>query len=219
MSNFGYGQLTPWDTASDYSVIEFIVKQILGRAATVKLVQVKRVTPNDDAAKAGMVDVLPLVKQVDGNGNATSHGTVYSLLYLRPQAGGNAVVIDPVVDDIGLALVCDRDISGVRASGGKESTPGSFRKFDLADGIYIGGVLMGAPTQKIAFTDDGITLSDKNGNKIEMKPGGIAFTATTLTCNGNIIAGFGGLDQVGLQTHVHTSGAAGSPTSAPTAGS
>lgn len=213
---FGQGQQTPYDNASDLNLMAFVFTRLLARTATVKVVKVMSVTAGADGLP-GTVDVKPLVMQIDGQGNASAHGTVHNLPYLRLQAGVNAVVLEPVVGDIGLCVVCDRDISSVKTNKA-ESPPGSFRRFDVADGIYIGGVLNGAPTQFVKFTDDGMLLQDKNGNKIEMKSGSVAITAMSLTCTGSIIAGFGGGDQVGLQTHLHTSGSAGNPTTQPTPG-
>lgn len=220
MSNtYGYGQAQPWDSADDYNAMVFVISQLLARASTMKLVKVQNVTPNADPIKAGTVDVIPLVDQVDGNGNTTPHGTIYGLLYVRIQGGTNAVIVEPKAGDVGLCIVADRDTSAVRASGGGQSAPGSFRQFDLADGVYLGGLFGPAPTQSVQFTDDGIKLSDKNGNVFEMKAGGIDVTTVAFRCNGSIIAGFGTGDQVSVQTHLHTSGGSGSPTSPPTPGS
>jgi hypothetical protein len=134
------------------------------------------------------VDVLPLVSQVDGNGNATPHGTVTGLPWSRVQGGKNAIICDPQVGDIGYVVACDRDISGVVRSG-KQSTPGSSREFDVADGIYAGGCLNVAPNQYLVFTTSGVRLVDSFGNSIAMTATGM----TLADCNANQIvmeAGF-----------------------------
>jgi hypothetical protein len=79
----------------------------------------------------------------------------------------------------------------------------------LADGVYLGGILGPVPTQSLAFTPTGVTITDKNGNKIDMKAGSIDITTTSLRVNGSVIAGFGTGDQVGLQTHTHSGVATG----------
>jgi len=66
--------------------------------------------------------------------------------------------LDPKVGDIGIALFADRDISTVTATK-KQATPGSRRKFDMADGLYIGGVLNGVPVQWIEFSEAGINIT------------------------------------------------------------
>jgi hypothetical protein len=74
------------------------------------------------------------------------------------------VIIDPKVGDIGLCIFADRDISSVKANvaalrGGKGSvTPGSGRRFDMADGLYVGGLLNGVPTQYVQFSASGINI-------------------------------------------------------------
>lgn len=216
MQEFGQGQQTLYDTGSDLNMLVFIFNRLIARTVTMKVVKVMSVTAGSGDLP-GTVSVKPLVMQVDGQGNASAHGTVFGLPYLRLQAGANAVILEPVVGDIGLCIVADRDISTVKANKA-ESPPGSFRKFDLADGIYIGGILNPAPDQFVKFTSTGMLLQDKNGNKIEFKSGSIDVTTTAFRVNGSIIAGFGTGDQVGLQTHLHTSASAGNPTSTPTAG-
>ena len=63
--------------------------------------------------------------------------------------------------------------------------PGSFRRFDLADGIYLGGILgfNGNPTQYVQFNNQGMTLADLNGNKVVMNNLGITLQSAT----GNVI--------------------------------
>jgi hypothetical protein len=73
------------------------------------------------------------------------------------------------------------------------------------------------------MSSTGITLTDKNGHKIDMTSSGIVCTAPQLTNTGGITAGQGGSDQVTLQLHTHTQGAdshgdTNVPTNAPTAG-
>lgn len=188
-SGAGYpGQAGLNNFTSDYNKTVFLVMQALGNVRTILLVKVVAVTPGEDGA-AGTVDVHPLVNQVDGVMNATPHGTVFGIPYIRLQGGKNAIIMDPVVDDIGLMAVCDRDISKVKATKA-EANPGSRRRFSLADGIYLGGLLSTQPEQFVRFTEDAITLTDKTGNVIEMKPEGIVITpsgATPVKVVGNLV--------------------------------
>src|SRR5262249_24754419 len=149
-------------------VTAFIVQQMLALARTAIPVKIVDATNTGGLSPVGFVDVMPLVNQVDGVGNQTPHGTVFGLPYLRLQGGSNAVIMDPQVGDIGIAVVADRDISAVKSSKG-QANPGSRRRFSLADGIYIGGILNGTPKQYITFTSAGVKMADGNGNIIEMK--------------------------------------------------
>ena len=158
---------TASDVSSDYSTLEFIVQSILGRAATAKLVVVKACTNNGGVAKWGTVDVVPLVNQVAGDGTQVPHSTIYRLPYHRLQGGPSAVILDPVAGDIGLAVICDRDSSAVRADpikaasnadGTAGTPPGSARQYDVADGMYFGGFLNAVPTTYLQFLADGSIL-------------------------------------------------------------
>ncbi len=174
--NFGYGQQNPNDSSSDFNVISFIVRQMIARLDTMKLVQVKAVHGGAGAIdKAGTVDVLPLVKQIDGNGNTRPHGIVNGIPWSRIQGGKNAVICDPEVDDIGYVVASDRDISTVK-SALKQSNPGSYRRYNIADGVYVGGCLNVAPEQYLVFTADGVRLVDKSGNSVAMSSTGIVIT-------------------------------------------
>lgn len=141
----------------DTSTQAFLIWQILRAISGAKLVKVKAVTNVGDVSPVGFVDVQPLVNQLDGWNNATPHGTVYHLPYFRLQGGTNAVIIDPQVGDIGVAVVEDRDISSVKANAA-QANPGSKRIFDIADGLYLGGFLNGTPTQYVRFSAEGVAV-------------------------------------------------------------
>lgn len=144
--------------ASDKNALDFIVRMILGELATATLVKVVAVYPSDDSlVTAGTVDVQPLVNMLDGSGNAIPHAQLHKLPFFRLQGGTNAVQIDPKAGDIGLAVFASRDISSVVANKG-QANPGSFRQFDMADGLYLGGFLNGAPTQYLRFFSGGVQL-------------------------------------------------------------
>jgi hypothetical protein len=178
-----YGQLEPNDYQSEFNKVAFLVRQMIALLDTMKLVQVQAVHGGGGAiASAGTVDVLPLVSQLDGQGNVTQQNTAYGIPWWRLQGGNGAVVCDPQVNDIGYVIVSDRDITNVVATQAA-APPGSFRKYNFADGIYVGGCLNGPPTQYLSFTAQGLTLADLNGNKVAMAATGITIT----DANGNQI--------------------------------
>ena len=96
----------------DYNQLIFVVQSLLSGVNVATLVKVMGVTPGVGGA-AGTVDVLPLVNQVTGNGLGVQHTTVYGLPFFRLQGGASAVVCDPAVGDLGIALFCDRDTSPI----------------------------------------------------------------------------------------------------------
>ena len=121
------------------------------------LVQITAVTNSGGVSPVGFVAVHPLVNQIDGNNVGTPHGIIHNLPYVRIQGGTDAVILDPKIGDIGIAIFADRDISTVKATKA-QANPGSRRQNDWADGLYLGGVLNGAPTQYVAFAGGGITV-------------------------------------------------------------
>ena len=103
---FGYGHQQPSDAAHPLNARDFHIRQIIARMNTMKLVQVTAVHGGGLAA-AGTVDVLPLVSQIDGNGNVTPHGIVSGIPWSRVQGGLNAIICDPQKDDIGYVVASD----------------------------------------------------------------------------------------------------------------
>ena len=111
-SNQGYtGQQQLNSGASDYNAKTFMVWSILAEVRTMTLVKIVGVTNDGGISPVGFVDILPLVNQTDGAGNAEAHGVIYNCPYFRLQGGTNAIIIDPSVGDIGWAGFADRDIS------------------------------------------------------------------------------------------------------------
>ncbi len=167
------------------SEFEMLVMHMMGKAYTVTLVMVEAVEAGADGP-VGFVDVKPMVHMLDGAGNIHELGTQYHVPYFRLQGGSNAVIIDPQVGDIGICAFASRDISAVKRNK-KASAPSSRRQFDCSDGLYIGGVLNGAPSQFIHFMSNGIKVFSPQ--KITLDGGSIEILskgAVTTTAAGAI---------------------------------
>lgn len=146
------------------NALTFMMRQMMAGNAHVAMVLVKAVTASQTAGAPPTVDVQPMVAQVDQTGTATPHGIIRNVPVSRLQAGATAIVIDPQVGDIGVAVCADRDISSAIANQAP-SNPGSFRRFDWADAIYLFGIASTAPTMcSIAVNASGVTISGDNGN-------------------------------------------------------
>lgn len=155
---FGYaGQARAAEGGDEYGALMFVIGQALARLSTATLVRVVSVTNNGGLSPVGFVDVQPLVNQLDGAGNAVPHAVLHQLPYFRLQGGTDAVILDPKVDDIGMAAFGSRDLSAVKASK-QQANPGSWRTHDMADGLYFGGLLNGTPVQYVQFTAGGINV-------------------------------------------------------------
>ena len=171
----GYAQ--PNSHSSDLNAIAFVFQMLMGKVRTAMMVKVVSVTNAGGLEPVGYVDVQPMVNQTDGAMNAVPHGVVPGLPYFRLQGGANAVIMDPEVGDTGVAVFADRDISTVKATKAT-ANPGSKRRFDMADGLYIGGFLNGAPTQVIQFTNAGINITS---------PTAVNVTAPAIVLTGAIV--------------------------------
>lgn len=181
-SGQGYpGQQGINDSASDYNQHARQIMQMLAYVRTAVLVRISAVeVPNDGIAPVGNVDAVPLVNQMDGGGNCFPHGTIFSLPYFRCQGGVNAVILDPKVGDVGVAVICDRDISSAKANKGT-ANPGSRRRHSLADGLYIGGFLNGKPTCRVHIKDESISMTPDDGmTSMTLTPGKIKLVAAEI---------------------------------------
>ncbi|MDE3023120.1 MAG: oxidoreductase [Pseudomonadota bacterium] len=184
------------DNNSEFNSYSFLVEQILNRANTATLVKVVSVTNSGGVSPVGFVDIQPLVNLLDGYGNAVPHGVVHHVPYHRLQGGANAIILDPQVGDIGIAIFADRDISSVK-NNLSQSNPGSLRRFDMADAMYMGGFLNGTPSQYIEFSASGIKVNSPT--KITCIAPNIEFDANTafainsptITLNGAVTQGAG----------------------------
>ncbi len=178
------------DTTSDERIYNALIQSILSRKFHSQPVRIEAVKIEPGVSKIGYVDLQPLIQQVDGNGNAEPHARIYNVPYMRIQGGANAIILDPEVGDIGIALFCDRDISKLKASGA-EALPGSGRRNNLADAVYLSSIMAGAPTQYVRFSASGIEVVSPV--KVTIQAPEVAILGSALTHNGVNVG----------STHVH----------------
>ena len=191
---------------SDFNAISFIIQQAIRE-------QVNTCIVCKVVARLGAyVDVLPLVTQISGKGEAVQPTTLYKLPYMRYHAGIAAVILDPVPGDIGLACFASKDCSTVKTGTSEPQQPGSFRGNTMANGFYIGGFLNKAPSTFIELK--------QSGEIVVTAPGGLTINAN-ITTNGNIsvngsetLTGDCVASGISLVNHIHT-GDSGGTTSPP----
>ena len=152
MSNVGQSNI--FSDASEYNTLAFVIARATEKMQTVSIVQVKAVNTG-----ALTVDVQVLANIVTGSNQSIPHAVMSGRPYFRNQGGGNAIILDPVVGDIGVMVFASRDSSAVIAAKGL-ANPGSQRRFSWSDGVYFGGILNAAPTQYMQFlaSDGGVTV-------------------------------------------------------------
>ena len=141
---------------------EAIVRSLMGKNHTLMLGEVMAITQEaSSTAAVGFLSVRPMVFMVDGSNNNYARATINNVPFFRLQAGGNAVILNPKVGDIGLIAYCERDISMVKRNK-KQAAPNSRRQFNINDAVYLGGMLNSAPTQYVQFTDNKIIVKATN---------------------------------------------------------
>lgn len=157
----------------------------------------------------GTVDVQPMVHQQDSDGNATAHGTIYGVPYLRVQGGACALIIDPVAGDIGYIIISGRDQTNAVANR-EPSAPGSFRRHSMSDCVYVGAFLGDEPDHYVKVTTSGVSVvttgtatvqASSMEIKCDLKVDG------TITATGDVKAG-----SISVEQHVHGGVQSGSST-------
>lgn len=152
-----------------------------------------------------VVDVLPLVADVRSEDQTIIPGSeVFNIPVWRLQRGNSAIIMNPVVGDIGMIAIADTDTTVARSSR-KESVPGSGRRHSLSDAIYLGGLLNAIPNQVIEFADGSINIRTPNPVNINCSsanitaPEGVTLTTPVVHVTGSIIAGGDITDNSGSQ--------------------
>lgn len=190
---------TPNTNTSEFNKLSYVFNQLMRDVHTTTLCQIVAVTNSGGVSPVGYVDVKPLVNMVDYRGNAIPHTTIFHLPYFRLQGGSNAIIIDPQVGDIGICLIAEHDVSKVKNTKAA-ANPGSKRRYSFSDGLYIGGVLNGVPTQYLQFAAGGVTVHSPSVVNIE---------APTINLNGAVnatstITAVGDVTGSGTSLHTHT---------------
>lgn len=168
-----------------------------------------------DATKL-TVSAQPTIKSKYRGVNAQAYADVQLPLCVdcpvQFQGGGGWSQTFPIQKgDEGILIFASRCIDSWWQNGGVQPQA-EMRMHDLSDGMFIPGLrsqkrLPGGPvsTTSAQFrSDDGSTMVElaPSGVVNIVAPGGVTITGN-LHVTGTIISGFGGADQVGLQTHEH----------------
>lgn len=159
--------------SSDYNALSFIIQQAIRQQVNTAIV-CKVV-----GVSAGYVDVLPLVTQIDGFGDAVQPTTLYKLPYMRYHGGICAVKLDPVIGDIGLAVFAQKDCSSVGVGTTEPQKPASFRENTMGNGFYIGGFLNQEPSCYVELK--------QSGEVVINAPAGLTIN-NNVTVNGDVVA-------------------------------
>lgn len=202
--------------------MEFFIRSLISQVVSTSLpVVVTAVERKGEEAGAGYVTVKPLLQPRNNSGDGLEVTTIPKLPYFRLQHGKAAIICDPKVGDIGLAVVAKQDISNINGST-TPKVPATYRKFDPSDSFYIGGFWGKAPEVFIHLEDEE-TIKIKAPTKISMEAPECEVNASTsftvnssqINLNGPISGGgSGGADAtftgdvnakgISLTSHTHT---------------
>jgi hypothetical protein len=202
--------------------MEFFIRSLISQVVSTSLpVVVTAVERKGEDAGAGYVTVKPLLQPRNNSGDGLEVTTIPKLPYFRLQHGKAAIICDPKVGDIGLAVVAKHDISNINGST-TPKVPAIYRKFDPSDSFYIGGFWGKAPEVFIHLEDEG-TIKIKAPTKITIESPECEVNASTsftvnsaqINLNGPISGGgSGGADAtftgdvnakgISLTSHTHT---------------
>ena len=193
------GQRNIYSGAAPQNAFDFKVGQKIKDISTAIPVIVKGVQAGGTGV-VGYVDVLPLISNVSGSDEAIQPVTLYHLPYFRLQGGKAAIICDPEINDIGLAVFAQVDTSTVKTGTTEPQHPGSKRRHSMSDGWYIGGFLNQAPSVYVELTQNNTVVINASG--------GVTINGT-VTVNGDVVA-----NGISLTGHTHP-GDSGGTTGAP----
>lgn len=151
MVDFKKSNLVADQRLDGYQSLLFLINSVVNNINTAELVRVIAV---DEEKK--QIDVIPIVAKPDSEGQKIEPSPIYGIKYIEWQYGTNAIIATPVINDIGLMVVCTKDVSSIESG-----LVGSYRRYNLADGIYFGGLcgFNQTPTQFIKFDENGIEIT------------------------------------------------------------
>lgn len=162
------------DLIDDYNALIYIINSVVKKVNTVELVRVEAVNQEEKT-----VTIIPIVQDANAEGNRIPVSPIQDIRYIRWQYGGNAIKATPEVGDIGMVVICKKDISNA-----EEGIIATHREYCIADGIYIGGIfgLNQEPTQFVEFTEEGINITSPNDINLTCLNANInATTSATIT--------------------------------------
>lgn len=180
----------PYVFVDEYNSLINIIESVVNKISTVELVRVEKVNSDNT------IDVIPIVKNANAENNPIPESVIYGIRYFQWQYGTNAIKATPAIGDIGLIVVCKKDISEA-----EKGLIGSFRKFNMADGIYIGGIfgLNQNPVQTIELKDSSINII--SGTELN-----ITSPQTNINGSLNVSTGASGMVYTGTQVLTFTNG-------------
>ena len=192
--------------ASEFNAISFLVEQaIKGMVNTAIPVRVDSCTKPGVGGAAGYVSATPLVKQRGADGKTLDTVSLPQLPYIRLSASTAAIVIDPQPGDVGFAVFAQQDISNLKAGSSDPVQAGSFRTFDMSDGVFIPAILGVTPTTFVHLDPETGEITIKAPTKITIEAPAIELKGALQMGNST---GSGTGDTINLTGNIQATGSA-----------
>lgn len=157
---------------------------------------VVKVTTSGEYTVSAQPTVQYQQRKPDGNWNFLTLPICIHCPVITPGGGGFLLTFPLAVGDEGLLVFASRCIDNWWKQGGVQPQA-ELRMHDISDGFFIPGCFS-QPRTPPSISTTNVRLQSQDGTKF------MEFTAAgDLHVTGKVIAGFGGVDQVGLQTHTH----------------
>lgn len=173
------------DLIDDYNSLIYIINSVVKKVSTMELVRVLSVNTENKTISA-----IPIIKEANASGEAIEESPIDGVRYFQWQFGGNAIKGTPEVGDIGMIVICKKDISSPESG-----IIQTYREYCLSDSIYIGGIfgLNQEPTQFIEFTENGINITSPKDITITCEKAVVnATTESTINAPSINLGGTGG---------------------------
>lgn len=140
----------------------------------------------------------------DGTWTNTSLPVLTDCPVVFPGGGGFELTFPIAAGDEGIVIFASRCLDAWWQNGGVQPQA-ELRMHDLSDGMFLPGMFSQARLPSPVPSVSVPTLRNSDATvKLEFISGGMKLTGN-LQVTGSVIGGFGGVDQVGLQTHTHAS--------------
>ena len=171
-----------YQSTSSFNANNQQINSLLQKINTVFLARILSVKSSGVNGSKTVV-AQPLICQIDANGNALPSPKLVEIPHYRIQAGTGAIILDPIVGDIGVFVCCKRDSSGVKNGTTDPQVPASFRSFDLADSVMIATIRTGTPTTYIHINPETQTIEIKAPSSLTINTPSATLNATNATVN------------------------------------
>ena len=142
--------VSPSSFVDDFNGMLYIIRSLVNEVNTADIVKVVSVDGNNT------LTVVPVVSSLNIYREGQEESEISGVKYIQWQFGDNLIEATPKKDDIGLMVICKKDISSIDSG-----IVASNRQYCPADGVYIGGLFgfNSEPKQSIKFDDTGITIT------------------------------------------------------------